>query len=277
MEWVDHQAVLITGGGSGLGRAIARRFHEEGARVGILDRSAPAIADVRTELGDDIVAIQGDVRDLQAHRRAVDAMLERYGRLDTFIGNAGIWDFGVSLVDLEDRQIDAAFAEVFGINVLGCLLGAKAAVPALVQSRGSLILTVSNAGFYPAGGGPLYTASKHAVVGLIRQLAHELAPTVRVNGVAPGAIATDLRGPAALGMADSKLSALPVQDIVERSLPIPTLMRPEDYTGHYVLLASRANAGNTTGTIINCDGGFNARGLLSPAGGNGLAARFAKA
>lgn len=276
MGWVDRQSVLITGGASGLGRAIARRFRDEGARVGILDRSARALEDARAELGDGIVAIEGDVRELAAHRRAVAAMLERYGSLDTFIGNAGIWDFGVSLVDLEDERIDAAFDEVFGINVRGYLLGAKAAVPALVRSGGSIVFTVSNAGFYPAGGGPLYTAAKHAVVGLIRQLSFELAPAVRVNGVAPGAIATDLCGPTALGMAESKLSSLPVGDIVARSLPIPTLMRPDDYAGHYILLASRANAGNTTGSIINCDGGFNSRGLLSPAGGVDLVERFGK-
>jgi NAD(P)-dependent dehydrogenase (short-subunit alcohol dehydrogenase family) len=277
MGWVDRQSVLITGGASGLGRAIARRFHAEGARVGILDRSASALEDARAELGDQIVAIEGDVRELAAHRRAVAAMLERYGSLDTFIGNAGIWDFGVRLVDLEDERIDAAFDEVFGINVRGYLLGAKAAVPALVRSGGSIVFTVSNAGFYPAGGGPLYTAAKHAVVGLIRQLSFELAPAVRVNGVAPGAIATDLCGPTALGMAESKLSSLPVADIVARSLPIPTLMGPDDYAGHYILLASRANAGNTTGSIINCDGGFNSRGLLSPAGGVDLVERFGKA
>ena len=140
-----------------------------------------------------------------------------------------------------------------------------------------MIFTVSNAGFYPAGGGPLYTASKHALVGLIRQLAHELAPRVRVNGVAPGAIPTELRGPASLGLGDSKLSALPVADIVKRSLPIPDLVQPDGYAAYYVLLASRENARNTTGTIINCDGGFNVRGLLSPSGGAGLLQRFQNA
>ena len=125
-----------------------------------------------------------------------------------------------------------------------------------------------------AGGGPLYTASKHALVGLIRQLAHELAPRVRVNGVAPGAIPTELRGPASLGLGDSKLSALPVADIVKRSLPIPDLVQPDGYAAYYVLLASAENARNTTGTIINCDGGFNVRGLSSPSGGAGLLQRF---
>lgn len=277
MAWAEEQSVLITGGASGLGRAIARRFHQEGAQVGILDRSATAIEDFNLEFGDSVVTVAGDVRDLSVNRSAVDAMIARFGRLDTFIANAGIWDFGVSLVDLPDDRVDAAFDEVFGVNVRGCLLGAKAATPALVRSAGSMIFTVSNAGFYPAGGGPLYTASKHALVGLIRQLAHELAPRVRVNGVAPGAIPTELRGPASLGLGDSKLSALPVADIVKRSLPIPDLVQPDGYAAYYVLLASRENARNTTGTIINCDGGFNVRGLLSPSGGAGLLQRFQNA
>ena len=79
-----------------------------------------------------MVTIAGDVRDLSVNRSAVDAMIARFGRLDTFIANAGIWDFGVSLVDLPDDRVDAAFDEVFGVNVRGCLLGAKAATPALV-------------------------------------------------------------------------------------------------------------------------------------------------
>jgi len=277
MGWVENQSVLITGGASGLGRAIARRFRKEGAHVGILDRSEKAIAEFTAEFGSTAVTVAGDVRDFSAHQRAVDAMVSRFGKLDTFIGNAGIWDFGVSLVDLPVEATDRAFDEVFGINVRGCLLGAKAAVPALVRSGGSIIFTVSNAGFYAAGGGPLYTASKHAVVGLVRQLAHELAPAVRVNGVAPGAIPTELRGPASLGMADESLSSLPVEDIIARSLPIPGVVQPDGYAGHYVLLASRDNARNTTGTIINCDGGFNVRGLLSPSGGAELSRRFKEA
>ena len=274
MAWVDGQAVLITGGASGLGRALARRFSAEGAHVGILDRSEAGLRSFRDEFGETALAVQGDVRDLPAHESAVQAMVSRYGRLDTCICNAGIWDFGTALVDLPRESVRAAFEEVFGVNVLGCLLGARAAAADLVRSNGSLIFTVSNAGFYPGGGGPLYTASKHAVVGLIRQLSHELAPRVRVNGVAPGAIPTDLRGPAALGLADSSLAALPVAEIIGKTLPIPTLVQPEGYTAPYLLLASRVESGNTTGSIINCDGGFNARGLLSPAGGGELLQRF---
>src|SRR5208337_1786381 len=112
--------------------------------------------------------------------------------------NAGIWDSSISLAALPDDRISAAFDELFCVNVKGYLLGAKAAYRELPQTNGCIIFTVSNAVFYPCGGGPLYTASKHAVVGLIRQLAYELAPKIRVNGVAPGAIPTDLRGPRSL-------------------------------------------------------------------------------
>jgi cis-2,3-dihydrobiphenyl-2,3-diol dehydrogenase len=274
LGWASDQIVMITGAASGLGLAIARRFRAEGAKVAILDRCAQGVSAFQAEFGSDGLAECGDVRDYAAHAALVAQTLKRFGRLDTYIGNAGIWDFGVSLVDLP-ADVTGAFREIFDINVCGYLLGAKAAAPALVRSRGSMIFTVSNAGFYPGGGGPLYTAAKHAVVGLIRQLAYELAPSVRVNGVAPGAIPTDLRGPASLGMAESSLAALPVADIVARSLPLPTLVQPEGYTGPYLLLASRTEAGNTTGTIVNCDGGFNVRGLLSPAGGAELSARFA--
>ena len=101
-------------------------------------------------------------------------------------------------VALPPDAIDAAFDEVFHLNVKGYLLGAKAATDELRKTKGSVIFTVSNAGFWPGGGGPLYVASKHAVMGLVKQLAYELAPDIRVNGVAPGGMSTDLRGPRAL-------------------------------------------------------------------------------
>lgn len=276
MGWLDGQVALITGGASGLGYGIARRFRAEGARIGIIDRSADKIAEFRAAFGDEAVVVTGDVRELEINRAAVNAVVKRFGRLDVFVGNAAIWDHGVSLVDLPDVSIDAAFDEIFRINVKGYLLGAKAAVPALLASSGSMIFTVSNAGFYVAGGGPLYTASKHAVVGVIRQLAYELAPHIRVNGVAPGAIPTDLRGPSSLGLAEASLAAFPVAEIVKRALPIPAIVSPEAYAAHYVLLASR-DAANTTGTVINCDGGFNVRGLIDVAGGHDLSKTVATA
>jgi NAD(P)-dependent dehydrogenase (short-subunit alcohol dehydrogenase family) len=133
-----------------------------------------------------------------------------------------------------------------------------------------MIFTVSNAGFYVAGGGPLYTASKHAVVGLIRQLGFELAPKIRVNGVAPGAIPSDIRGPRALGMEARSIASIPLGEFVEQFIPLGRLPQASDYTGSYVLLASESNSSTATGSIINCDGGMGVRGFPKPSGGSNL-------
>jgi 2,3-dihydroxy-2,3-dihydrophenylpropionate dehydrogenase len=179
------QVALITGGGSGLGLAILRRFVAEGARVGVLERDAGRVEALNTEFPDAVVAVAGDVRSYDDNLRAVEAVLDRFGRLDCFIGNAAIWDHGASLVDRSGEDLDKGFDELFAINVKGYLLGRESGGPALIASEGSIIFTLSNSAFYPGGGGPLYTASKHAGVGLVRQLAYELAPKVRVNAVAP--------------------------------------------------------------------------------------------
>jgi NAD(P)-dependent dehydrogenase (short-subunit alcohol dehydrogenase family) len=270
MGWLDGKVALITGGGSGLGRALVTRFIEEGARIAVLDRSAAACARLRVEVGSSASVTEGDVTVLVDNRRAVADCIARFGRLDCFIGNAGIWDFSLPLARLPDDRIGEAFDEVFAINVKGYLLGAKAALAELLKTRGSMIFTVSNAGFYVAGGGPLYTASKHAVVGLIRQLAFELAPKIRVNGVAPGAIPSDIRGPRALGMEGRSISTVPLGDFVEKFIPLGKLPEARDYTAHYVLLASDQNSSTATGSIINCDGGMGVRGFPQAAGGNEL-------
>jgi NAD(P)-dependent dehydrogenase (short-subunit alcohol dehydrogenase family) len=268
MGWLDGKVALVTGGASGLGRAIVERFVEEGAQVATLDRSRERSEAIARELG--VVSIVGDVTILADNQRAVAEAVKRSGKLDCFVGNAGIWDFSVPLVDLPEERIGEAFDELFAVNVKGYLLGAKAAYRELAKTRGSIIYTVSNAGFYPCGGGPLYTASKHAVVGLIRQLAYELAPKIRVNGVAPGAIPTDLRGPRSLDMADRSIATVPLKEMVERGLPLGKLPEPRDYTGPYVLLASSENSSTATGSVIICEGGMGVRGFVSAAGGRDL-------
>jgi NAD(P)-dependent dehydrogenase (short-subunit alcohol dehydrogenase family) len=102
---------------------------------------------------------------------------------------------------------------------------------------------------------------------LVEQLAFELAPAVRVNGVAPGFMRTDIRGPRALGLADRTPDSMPDLDELARAvLPLRFLPNPADYTGHYVQLASRANAAATTGVVIECDGGFSVRGVPAAPG-----------
>ena len=264
---------LITGGASGLGLAVATRFLEEDARVGILDRSAERLAEAKALFGDAVVYCQGDVTDLGDNELAVAQVVERFGSLDTFIGNAGVWDHSVSLVDLPRDSISNAFDEIMGINLKGYLLGAKAALTPLVRSRGSLLFTVSFAGFHSDGGGPLYTMSKHGVVGLIRQLANELAPHVRVNGVAPGAVGTDLRGPQALGQADRSLQELSMEEL-GGVVPLGYVPEPHEHTGSYVFLASPEDASPLTGVILNTDGGLAIRGLWQARGGDELLSKL---
>jgi cis-2,3-dihydrobiphenyl-2,3-diol dehydrogenase len=102
-------------------------------------------------------------------------------------------------------------------------------------------------------------------VGLVRQLAYELAPSVRVNGVAPGFMRTDIRGPRSLGLGNQTPSSVgDLDQLADALLPLRFLPTPQDYTGHYVQLASRANAAATTGVVIACDGGLDARGIGLP-------------
>jgi len=183
MGALQGQVILITGGASGLGRAIVVRCLEEGASVAVLDRTPERLGD----LGDRIEAIGGDVRAIGDNQRAVDACLARFGKLDCAIGNAGIWDYSTSLDALPAERIDAAFDELFHVNVKGYLNLAKAALPALVRSAGSLVFTVSNAGFDPAGGGPLYTAlnvpNRGAIQGLAEDDVVEVSCRVDAGGV----------------------------------------------------------------------------------------------
>ena len=271
MGWLDNTVAIVTGGGSGLGRALVQRFIGEGASVGVLERDAAKAAQLERDFGDRVLAVTGSVSTYADNARVVAATVERFGRLDTFIGNAGVFDYFQTLPQLDAERISAAFDELFAVNVKGYLLGAKAALPELLKTRGNIIFTISNAGFYPAGGGPIYTASKHAVVGLVRELAYELAPKVRVNGVAPGGMKTELGGLAATGTAEVKLSQMDGLDDMLRTIsPLQIAATPDDYCGPYVLLASRANSAPMTGVVINTDGGLGARGFTKMAGGEDL-------
>jgi NAD(P)-dependent dehydrogenase (short-subunit alcohol dehydrogenase family) len=264
MGWLEGDVALVSGAGSGLGRALVDRFVAEGARVVAFDRSEERVSAVESEHDGSVVGVAGDVTVTADNERAVAQALSSFGRLDTFVGNAGLFDYGARLRDTPIDVLALGFDELFAVNVKGYLLGVKAAAEALVASSGSVVLTASLASRNAGVGGAVYTASKHAVVGLVEQLALELAPSVRVNGVAPGFMRTDIRGPSALGQADRTPASLPDLDELARALlPLRLLPDPSDYTGHYVQLASRANAAATTGVVVDCDSGFRVRGMPS--------------
>ncbi|MFE4668726.1 SDR family NAD(P)-dependent oxidoreductase [Streptomyces sp. NPDC056716] len=252
MGWLEGASVLVTGGASGLGRAVVERFVAEGARVVVLDRSGHRLGELSAALGDAVRTVPGDVTSYEDNARACAVAEEEFGGLDTFVGNAGLWDFCRTLTDTPADVLSSGFDELFAVNVKGYLLGAKAAVPLLRRSGGSIVYTLSNAALHPGpGGGAVYTASKHAGLGLVRQLAYELAPAIRVNAVAPGVMATGLSGPRAMGLADTSITReLPVDRIASEHTALKVVVRPEDAVGPYVLLAAKESA-STTGTVID--------------------------
>jgi 2,3-dihydroxy-2,3-dihydrophenylpropionate dehydrogenase len=275
--WLEGTTALITGGGTGIGRAVALRFVEEGASVTIVGRAGDRLDEVIAaagSLGDRILPVIGDVTSTADMHRAVDLTVSSFGGLDTLVPNAGIWDFQRSITRMDGPTLAAAFDELFAVNVKGYLLAVEAAWRALVSSRGNVIMTLSNSSLYSNGGGPLYTASKHAGRGLVVELAYELAPKVRVNGVACGGMRTDLRGPAAIGLGERSIEASFARIDDREHNPILPLhdasVDPADFTGAFVLLASKRNSGNITGAIIPVDGGIGVRGFRTAAGGDDL-------
>jgi NAD(P)-dependent dehydrogenase (short-subunit alcohol dehydrogenase family) len=260
MGWLDGQVALVTGGGSGIGRAVVERYVEEGARVAVMDRVPGRGDELRARFGDQVTAISGDVSRLDDNKRAVAETVAAFGRLDIFVGNAGLLDGFLRLADLAEASIAAACDELFAVNVKGCILGAKATLHELGKSKGCMIFTASGAGFTSAGGGVIYTASKHAVVGIIRQLAVELGPNIRVNGVAPGGTMTDLRSVAALQLEDRSQFDLPgAAERIAAGNPLQLALDPADLAGAYVFLASRANARGITGSVVSVDAGSTLR------------------
>lgn len=261
MGQLEGQVALVTGGGSGIGRAVVAAYAAEGAQVVVLEQDAAAAA----ALHDDVPGVRtvvGDVRDNAAHRRAVATAVDDFGRLDVLVANAGLWDYATPLAGFADAdELETAYRELFDVNVLGVLHAVAAARAALVASRGAVVVTGSPSGRHAGGGGPLYVASKHAVTGLVRQLAYELAPDVRVNAVAPGATRTALAGPTALGQAGRNLAdETGLHAAIARALPLGFVAEAEDHAALYVLLGSRAASRCMTAAVVPSDGGIDVLG-----------------
>lgn len=248
---------LVTGGGTGIGRAIVDQYVEEGAQVGVLDVSSSAVKELNETYGRDVLAVEGDVTSFEDNENAVENVLDSFGTLDVFVGNAGVFDLNVTLSETPSEKIESAFGELFSVNVMGYLMGAKAAYDPVAEAEGNMIFTASCSSYLPSTGGIFYVPSKHAVVGIIRRLAYEFAPEVRVNGVAPGYAPTSLSGLQALDQGRSQTTA----DEMQQVHPLENDPEVSDYTGYYVLLASDEYSGPSTGTIIQADNGLAIRGL----------------
>lgn len=259
-ERLHGQVAIVSGGASGIGRAVVARFLTEGAHVGVLDRRPGALRELEADRPDRLVVVGGDVRDGAAHEAVLEATSQRFGPVDTYVANAGIHDMWTRLEDIPLDQLPGAFEELFAVDVFGYLLGARVMAGPLRTAHGSMIFTASSSSRYAGGGGPLYVAAKHAVVGLVRQLAHELAPDVRVNAIAPGATSTGLSGLSDSAIGRGSLLDRPgLMDRVAETVPLGFVSEPEDHASLYVLLASAGEAPFMTGTVLPSDGGLDVR------------------
>ncbi|MXQ55729.1 SDR family NAD(P)-dependent oxidoreductase [Shimazuella alba] len=260
MRWLKEKTVLITGGGAGIGKAIVDRFVAEGANLLVFDISKERLVEIDHEFEGKVATYQGDVRSYSDNEQAVACTIERFGKLDCLVANAGLFDGFVKLLDYQPEVLEQTYQQLFDINVKGAFHAARAALPELMKTKGNMIFSVSGSSFYPDGGGTIYTATKHAVLGLIRQLAFEAAPTVRVNGVAPGGTITDLKVVPSLEGLAKQVSKEEKKASIQSRNPLRMYMVPEDHVASYVLLASD-QARAITGEVINSNGGLTVRGL----------------
>lgn len=267
MTGLSGAVIALTGSGSGLGLGLARYFHAQGAKLALLDISAQKVAALQSAFGEGVLAMQGDVRDVTALTAFRDAAIARFGGVDCLVGAQGIFDGNRPISELPIDKISAAFEEVMSINVLGYILSATVFRDELTRRNGSIVLTASsNASYCADGGGLLYTASKHAVVGVVRQLAFEFAPHVRVNAVSPCGIAdSDLRGPDALGLSAESQNDIPkdaFMNMICKVTLLDHLPTGEEYGPAYGILADPSQR-IMTGEIIMADQGLANRPIIS--------------
>lgn len=258
-DWLRGKRALVVGAGSGIGLAVVEVFLSEGAQVAVLEKSPEKTA-AFTESHPDCPATVGDATTRGANEEAVANAVDAFGGLDVLVNCVGIFDFYTGLEAIDADTLDAAFTEMFSVNVKTHLHAVKAALPALRKSRGNIVLTASTSAFYPGRGGVLYVSSKFAVRGLITTLAYELAPTIRVNGVAPGGtLNTDLRGLQSLGLDARRLDDSPGRagELAAR-VPLDVALDGRDHAWSYVYLASERARG-LTGEIVHPDGGMSVK------------------
>lgn len=249
MAELGGKVAVITGGASGIGEASARLFISEGARVVIADMQQERGEALAAELGGSAVFVSCEVRQEDQVKGAVDAAVNRWGRLDCVFNNAG---FGGALGPLEDIPADE-FDMTFDVLVKGVFLGMKHAIPVLQKQGGGSIINSGSIAGVTAGRGPLvYSAAKAAVIHMSKTAAMPLGEdNIRVNCICPGYIATPLSANT-VGRPDSLIEDR-LDSYVERQ-PIPRAGMPDDIAQMAMFLASD-RASFVTGQSIVVDGG----------------------
>lgn len=246
---LENKVVLITGSSRGIGNAIAREFVREKARVVVcgskLESATKSAEEIKKDFNvddDHLLPVGLNVKDTEDIKRVVSEVINKWGRIDVLINNAGITS-NVSLLDSTDEE----FREMFDINFFGVVSLTREVVKYMKETGGSIINTSSMVGTYGSRNQSAYASSKSAINGLTKSLAKELGKyNIRVNAVAPGAVATD--------MTRENVSEEMKAGLI-RMTPLARMAEPKDLAGIYVYLASDA-ASFTTGTITGVDGGL---------------------
>lgn len=247
---VDGHVVVVTGGGTGIGAAIAARFAGEGAKVVILGRRRAVLEEVAESIG--AVPLVADAGDQGAVRAALDVVLERYGRIDTLVCNAG----GPGFTSVGETS-DAEWQLAMHANLTTSFVIAREALPSLATSSGRIVIISSLSGLRAGPGMAGYTTAKHALIGLTRSLARDYGRQgVRVNAVCPGWVRTP--------MADEEMDELvehtdipsraAAYDAVTADIPLGRVSEPDEIAALVRYLGSEESS-YITGTTVVIDGG----------------------
>ena len=250
------KVVVVTGAGSGIGRAVATALGAAGACLGLLGRREAPLQEVAAEVcagrdGEEprCLALPADVGDPDAVLRAVDAVLRRFGRLDGVVNNAGLARF--SPIDRADLS---EFEAMLDANLRGPVHVIRAGLPALREHRGAIVNVSSVGGVLAMPGRSLYGATKAALNSLTRSLARELAPDVRVNAVLPGPVDTPMYDD--LGLCPDEVARL--RSNLVAGTPMGRFAAPEEIAPWVCTLLDGEVSGWVTGALVAIDGGRTA-------------------
>ncbi|MCQ9181453.1 SDR family oxidoreductase [Streptomyces sp. IBSBF 2953] len=249
MGKLDGRVVLVTGAARGQGEQEARLFRAEGAEVviaDVLDEQGSALAE---EIG--ALYVHLDVGREDAWQSAVRAAQDAHGRIDGLVNNAGILRFNA----LTDTPLDE-FMQVVQVNQVGCFLGVKTVAPVMADG-GTIVNTASYTAVTGMAAVGSYAATKHAVLGLTRVAALELAPRgIRVNAVCPGAIDTAMSNPSLLDPdADREETAKAIDGLYRKLVPMGRIGRPEE-VARLALFLTCDDSSYITGQPFVIDGGW---------------------